>query len=147
MGVMINGDFGTGIEETPVPKKRLAAMLGCSPRWLELRVRDGLPSAMVRGRRFFVPSEARAWITANAPNSPIAKQIAAAQSPPGKPAAEAPKAQGPASGPAPPGAPAPTNTPTAEDHSRAEAIAALEQAIRGLQQQLAALKGETTPAA
>lgn len=149
MGNVVHPDFGCGIEESPVSKKRLAAMLDCSTRWLELRVREGLPSSMVRGRRLFIPREVWAWIMEHAPNSSIAKQLAVAQEPPAEPTPKAPKRRGPVNGPARPDAPVPTNTPTPaeQDRSRAESIAAIEKAIRTLQQQLTALKGDTTPAA
>lgn len=45
-----------------VDKRGLAAHLGCSVRWIEERLADGMPSAMIAGRRKFRISEAEAWL-------------------------------------------------------------------------------------
>lgn len=61
MGELIHVDFSRGTE-SPLSKKRLALMLGRSTRWVELRVREGMPSTTQRGRRMFLASECRAWL-------------------------------------------------------------------------------------
>ena len=43
-------------------KKQLAAHLGFSTRWIELRVNEGMPSTPFGGRRRFHLSEVEAWI-------------------------------------------------------------------------------------
>lgn len=43
-------------------KRQIADYLGRSTRWVELRVREGLPSKMIGGRRGFRVSEVEAWI-------------------------------------------------------------------------------------
>lgn len=43
-------------------KRQIADYLGRSTRWVELRVREGLPSKMIGGRRGFRLSEVEAWI-------------------------------------------------------------------------------------
>jgi len=43
-------------------KRALAAHLDCSVRWIEARLRDGLPSMMIAGRRKFRVSEAEKWL-------------------------------------------------------------------------------------
>lgn len=54
-------DFG-GPEKT-VTKAQLALLLGKSKRWIELRVREGMPASTDRkGHRIFRPSECRMWI-------------------------------------------------------------------------------------
>jgi hypothetical protein len=62
LGTLHHHDFGLS-KEAVVSKKRLAAILGKSTRWLELRVRDdGMPSVMVNGRRMFRVSEVEPWV-------------------------------------------------------------------------------------
>jgi predicted DNA-binding transcriptional regulator AlpA len=43
-------------------KRQVADYFGRSTRWVELRVREGLPSKMIGGRRGFRLSEVEAWI-------------------------------------------------------------------------------------
>jgi len=43
-------------------KKQVAAHLGFSTRWVELRIRDGLPSKLIGGQRRFRLSEVEMWI-------------------------------------------------------------------------------------
>ncbi len=43
-------------------KRALAAHLGCGVRWIELRVAEGMPSAMIAGRRKFRVSEVEPWL-------------------------------------------------------------------------------------
>jgi excisionase family DNA binding protein len=43
-------------------KKQLAAYVGFSTRWVELRVREGMPSTIIGGRRRFHVSEVEAWL-------------------------------------------------------------------------------------
>jgi hypothetical protein len=45
-----------------VTKRQVAAHFGFSTRWVELRIRDGLPSRMFGGRRRFRLSEVEAWL-------------------------------------------------------------------------------------
>ena len=61
MGQVIEVDFTRGREQ-PVTKRRMAMILGRSPRWLELRVREGCPSYFEGVQRMFVESEVRAWL-------------------------------------------------------------------------------------
>jgi hypothetical protein len=49
-------------EREPWMSKRDLANLGRSTRWVELMVRDGMPSQMIGGRRAFRRSEVEAWI-------------------------------------------------------------------------------------
>ena len=37
--------------EAWLPLRVMAAQLGCSPRWLEYRVAEGMPTAVIAGRR------------------------------------------------------------------------------------------------
>ena len=61
-GNLVLVDFGRD-EDKPVSKKRLALMLGRSPRWVEYRVAEGMPASTDRrGRRIFAPSECREWL-------------------------------------------------------------------------------------
>lgn len=46
-----------------VTKRQLAAYLGYSTRWIELRARDGLPSRMMGSRRRYRISEVERWMT------------------------------------------------------------------------------------
>jgi hypothetical protein len=46
-------------------KQALAAHLGCSERWIEYRVQEGLPSWRIAGRMKFRPSEVEAWLLEN----------------------------------------------------------------------------------
>lgn len=48
--------------EPLLTKKQLAVHLQVSTRWIELRMRDGLPSSMVGGRRKFKVSEVTGWL-------------------------------------------------------------------------------------
>lgn len=43
-------------------KADLAEHLGCSVRWIESRIADGLPCATIAGRRKFKASEAEEWL-------------------------------------------------------------------------------------
>ena len=52
--------------EAWVSKAQLAAYLGRSKRWIELRVREGMPSRMIGGRRAYRISEVDAWIDSRA---------------------------------------------------------------------------------
>jgi phage terminase Nu1 subunit (DNA packaging protein) len=61
MGDLIQVDFRRNAE-APVPKKQMAAMLGRSTRWLELRVREGMPSQTNGNRRTFRLTEVRDWL-------------------------------------------------------------------------------------
>jgi hypothetical protein len=51
----------TGFEPW-LSKRDIAAHFGRSTRWLELRMREGLPSKMIGGRRGFRLSDVEAWI-------------------------------------------------------------------------------------
>ncbi len=50
------------IREPWLNKRQIADYFGRSTRWVELRVREGLPSKMIGGRRGFRLSEVEAWI-------------------------------------------------------------------------------------
>ena len=43
-------------------KRQLAAHLSYSTRWVEIRMREGLPSKLIGGQRRFHLSEVEAWI-------------------------------------------------------------------------------------
>jgi hypothetical protein len=43
-------------------KRGLADHLGCGIRWIEMRVVEGMPSAMIAGRRKFRASEVEEWL-------------------------------------------------------------------------------------
>lgn len=43
-------------------KKALAEHLGCGIRWIEMRVAEGMPSALIAGRRKFRASEVEPWL-------------------------------------------------------------------------------------
>jgi hypothetical protein len=43
-------------------KRQVADHFGRSTRWVELRVREGLPSRMIGGRRGFRLSEVESWV-------------------------------------------------------------------------------------
>lgn len=45
-----------------VDKRGLASHLGCGIRWVEERLRDGMPSAMIAGKRKFRVSEVEPWL-------------------------------------------------------------------------------------
>jgi predicted DNA-binding transcriptional regulator AlpA len=52
----------SALQEPWLSKRQIADYLGRSTRWVELRVREGLPSKMIGGRRGFKLSEVEAWI-------------------------------------------------------------------------------------
>ncbi len=54
------GDFGGA--EVAINKTRLAKILGRSRRWVELQMREGLPSRMEGNQRMFRLSEVRTWM-------------------------------------------------------------------------------------
>jgi hypothetical protein len=41
----------------------LADHLGCGKRWLEYRTREGMPSALIAGRRKYKASEVEKWLS------------------------------------------------------------------------------------
>lgn len=43
-------------------KRQVAAHFGRTTRWIELRMREGLPSRMIGGRRGYRLSEVEAWL-------------------------------------------------------------------------------------
>lgn len=43
-------------------KRQLAEQFGFSTRWVELRVREGMPSRMLGNQRRFLLSECEAWL-------------------------------------------------------------------------------------
>jgi hypothetical protein len=45
-----------------VSKRQIAAHFGFSTRWVELRVREGMPSQLFGGHRRFRVSECEAWV-------------------------------------------------------------------------------------
>lgn len=46
-------------------KRGLAGHLGCSVRWIELRITEGMPHAIIAGRVKLRASETEAWLAAN----------------------------------------------------------------------------------
>jgi len=51
----------TGFEPW-LSKREIAGHFGRSTRWVELRMREGLPSKMIGGRRGFRLGDVEAWI-------------------------------------------------------------------------------------
>lgn len=51
-------------EDRWLDKQQLAAHLGCGVRWVEERLREGMPSAMLAGRRKFQRAEVERWLEA-----------------------------------------------------------------------------------
>jgi hypothetical protein len=49
-------------QEPWLNKRRLAEHLGCGIRWIEMRVAEGMPCAMIAGRRKFRASEVEDWL-------------------------------------------------------------------------------------
>lgn len=43
-------------------KAELAEHLGCGVRWIEMRVAEGMPSALIASRRKFKASEVEPWL-------------------------------------------------------------------------------------
>ena len=62
MGELIHADFGRDPDTEWVTKRHLADQVGRSTRWVELRMREGLPSTLERRRRRYQLTEALAWI-------------------------------------------------------------------------------------
>src|SRR3954470_24699801 len=52
----------TATSEAWLPLRVMAAQLGCSLRWLEYRVAEGMPTAVIAGRRKCRPSEVERWL-------------------------------------------------------------------------------------
>jgi predicted DNA-binding transcriptional regulator AlpA len=50
------------VREPWLSKRQIADYFGRSTRWVELRMREGLPSKMIGGRRGFRLSEVEAWL-------------------------------------------------------------------------------------
>lgn len=48
--------------EPELSKRQLAQRLGYSTRWVELRVREGMPSTLKGNQRRFLLSETEAWL-------------------------------------------------------------------------------------
>lgn len=46
-------------------KAELAGYFGCSARWLEYRMDEGMPHTVIAGRIKFKPSECEPWLEAN----------------------------------------------------------------------------------
>lgn len=45
-----------------VDKRAVAEFFGCGVRWVEMRVAEGMPSALIAGRRKFRVSEVEPWL-------------------------------------------------------------------------------------
>jgi hypothetical protein len=50
------------VREPWLSKRQIADYFGRSTRWVELRVREDMPSKMIGGRRGFRLSEVEAWL-------------------------------------------------------------------------------------
>jgi hypothetical protein len=48
--------------EPELSKRQLAVTFGYSTRWVELRVRDGMPSRLKGNQRRFLRSEVETWL-------------------------------------------------------------------------------------
>lgn len=63
LGTGVVCKFPSRLQAEPwLSKRQIADYFGRSTRWVELRVREGLPSKMIGGRRGFRLSEVEAWI-------------------------------------------------------------------------------------
>ncbi len=64
MGDVIQGRFGDGTFEPALTKKQLAEhpAVRKSRRWLELRVREGMPSWLDGNRRMYGLTDVLAWM-------------------------------------------------------------------------------------
>lgn len=63
MGTLIRMPLRPGAEPW-LSKKQLADYFGYSTRWVELRVRDGMPAHRMGGQLRFRVSEAEPWVEA-----------------------------------------------------------------------------------
>jgi len=63
MGILLQGNFGRA-SAVELTKKQFAAhpRVRRSPRWVELRVREGMPSHMDGSRRMFPLDQCLAWL-------------------------------------------------------------------------------------
>jgi hypothetical protein len=52
----------TTVDERWLGKRDLAKHLSCSVRWIELRMAEGMPHALIAGRVKFRVSEAQPWL-------------------------------------------------------------------------------------
>ncbi len=50
------------VREPWLSKRQIADYFGRSTRWVELRMREGLPSKMIGGQRGYRLSEVEAWL-------------------------------------------------------------------------------------
>ena len=48
-----------------ITKSEVAKVFGCSVRWIERRMEEGLPHAHIAGRAKFLPTEVQKWLIAN----------------------------------------------------------------------------------
>ena len=62
MGRLIRLPLRPGAEPW-LSKRQVAGHFGYTTRWVELRVRDGMPSQMIGGHRKFRLSECELWLT------------------------------------------------------------------------------------
>jgi hypothetical protein len=62
MGQVVRLPLRPGAEPW-LSKRQVAGYFGYSTRWVELRVRDGMPSQMIGGHRKFRLSECELWLT------------------------------------------------------------------------------------
>lgn len=61
MGRLIRMPLRPGSEPW-LSKRQVAGHFGYSTRWVELRVKDGMPSQMIGGHRKFRLSECELWL-------------------------------------------------------------------------------------
>jgi hypothetical protein len=58
--------MGARVDLEPwLTKRRLAAYLGCSERWINYRMAEGLPHSLIAGRVKFRMSRVEPWLIAN----------------------------------------------------------------------------------
>jgi hypothetical protein len=50
------------VTELWLPKKRLALELGVSPRWIEDRIKEGLPHRVIAGKTLFRLKVVESWL-------------------------------------------------------------------------------------
>ena len=61
MGTLIRMPHRHGAEPWR-SKRQIAAHFGFATRWVEMRVREGMPSVMIGGHRRFLASECEVWL-------------------------------------------------------------------------------------
>jgi hypothetical protein len=61
MGAIVPFPYRPG-SESWLTKRQIAGHFGYSTRWVEIRVREGMPSEMIGGHRRFLARECEKWL-------------------------------------------------------------------------------------